>query len=204
MSRWMLGKQQRPWLSITQMKVGLLLVVTTSTPPESPEINSALDLKLSKSPKFCVNFHATFSDSCKTYQGIPQGCILSPILFSLFISGVEKYVNPSQIGLLADDVVLWCIDANISKMESQLNRSLVNIQEFADNHKITSNASKSTVSLFTTNKHLYNYSPENFLMSERLNYSKYPTYLGFTLDSEVNCGKHIEEIADKAERYLRF
>ncbi|GFS35906.1 putative RNA-directed DNA polymerase from transposon BS [Trichonephila inaurata madagascariensis] len=94
---------------------------------------------------FCVNFHAIFSDSYKTYQGIPQGCVLSPTLFSLFISGVEKYVKPSQIGLFADDVVLWCSDANISKMESQLNRSLVNIQEFADNHKITFNASKSTV-----------------------------------------------------------
>ncbi|GFX42907.1 RNA-directed DNA polymerase from mobile element jockey [Trichonephila clavipes] len=120
------------------------------------------------------------------------GCVLSPTLISLFISGVEKYVNPSQIGLFADDVVLWCSDANISKMESQLNRSLVNIQEFADNHKITFNASKSTVSLFTTNRHLYNYSSKLFLMSERLNYSKYPTYLGFTLDSEVNCGKHRE------------
>ncbi|GFY53227.1 putative RNA-directed DNA polymerase from transposon BS [Trichonephila inaurata madagascariensis] len=112
---------------------------------------------------FCVNFHATFSDSYKTYQEIPQGCVLSLTLFSLFISGVEKYVKPSQIGLFADDVVLWCSDANISKLESQLNRSLINIQEFADNHKITFNASKSTVSLFTTNRHLYNYSPELFL-----------------------------------------
>ncbi|GFU87947.1 hypothetical protein TNCV_1335171 [Trichonephila clavipes] len=38
MSRWMLGKQQRPWISIMQMKVGLLLVVLTSTSRESPEI----------------------------------------------------------------------------------------------------------------------------------------------------------------------
>ncbi|GFS58982.1 putative RNA-directed DNA polymerase from transposon BS [Trichonephila clavipes] len=117
---------------------------------------------------------------------------------------VEKYVNPSQTGLFADDVVLWCSDANISKMESQLNRYFVNIQEFADNHKITLNASKSTVSLFTTNRHLYNYSPEIFLMSERLNYSKYPTYLGFTLDSEVNCDKHIEKIAHKARNRLKI
>ncbi|GFW79722.1 RNase H domain-containing protein [Trichonephila clavipes] len=89
-------------------------------------------------------------------------------------------------------------------MESQLNRSLVNIQEFADNHKITFNASKSSVSLFTPNMHLYNYSSEFFLMSERLNYSNYPTYLGFTLDSEVNCGKHIEKIADKARKRLKI
>ncbi|GFU13015.1 putative RNA-directed DNA polymerase from transposon BS [Trichonephila clavipes] len=107
-------------------------------------------------------------------------------------------------GIKADDVVLWCSDANISKMEPQLNRSLVNIQEFADNHKITFNGSKSTVSLFTTNRHLYNYSPEIFLIRERLNYSKYPTYLGFSLDSEVNCGKHIEKIADKARKRLKI
>ncbi|GFW11958.1 putative RNA-directed DNA polymerase from transposon BS [Trichonephila clavipes] len=89
-------------------------------------------------------------------------------------------------------------------MESQLNRSLVNIQEFADNHKITFNASKSTVSLFTTKRHLYNYSFELFLMSERFNYSKYPTYHGFTLDSEVNCGKHNEKLADKARKRLKI
>ncbi|GFU63517.1 probable RNA-directed DNA polymerase from transposon BS [Trichonephila clavipes] len=146
---------------------------------------------------------AAFLDVSKAFD---RGCVLSPTLFSLFISGVEKYVNPSQIGLFADNVVLWCSDANISKMESQLNRSLVNIQEFADNHKITNtfNSSMSTVSLFTTNRHLYNYSPEIFLMSERLNYSKYPTYLGSTLDSEVNCGKHIEKIADKARKRLKI
>ncbi|GFV48092.1 putative RNA-directed DNA polymerase from transposon BS [Trichonephila clavipes] len=89
-------------------------------------------------------------------------------------------------------------------MESQLNRSLVNIQEFADNHKITFNASKSTVSLFTSNKNHKNYSPQLFLMSERLNYSKYPTYLGFTLDSKGNCGKHIEKISAKARKRLKI
>ncbi|GFU96179.1 probable RNA-directed DNA polymerase from transposon BS [Trichonephila clavipes] len=153
---------------------------------------------------FCVNFHATFLDFYKTNQGIPQGCVLSPTLFSLFISGVETYGNPSQIGLFTDDVILWCSNANVSKMEYQLTRSVVNIQEFADKHKITFNASKSTVSLFTTNRHLYNYSPEIFLMSECLNFSKYPIYFGFTLYSEVNCGKHIEKIADKARKRLKI
>ncbi|GFT79739.1 uncharacterized protein TNCV_732751 [Trichonephila clavipes] len=41
-------------------------------------------------------------------------------------------------------------------------------------------------------------------MSERLSYSKYPTYLGFTLDSEVNCDKHFEKIAHKARKRLKI
>ncbi|GFY58805.1 putative RNA-directed DNA polymerase from transposon BS [Trichonephila inaurata madagascariensis] len=124
---------------------------------------------------FGVNFHDDSSSNYKTYQGIPQCCVLCPTLFSLFISGIEKYVNPCQIGLFADDIVLWC-SATISKMESQLNRSLVNIQEFAENYKVTLNASKSAASLYTTNRHPYNYSPELFLMSECLKYSKYTDY----------------------------
>ncbi|GFV87841.1 RNA-directed DNA polymerase from mobile element jockey [Trichonephila clavipes] len=152
----------------------------------------------------CVNFHANFSDYYKIYQGIPQGFVLSSTLFSLFISVVENYVNSSQIRLFSDDVVLWCCDANISKMESQLNRALVNIQEFSGNHNITFKASKSTISFFTTNRRLYNYSPGIFLKRECLNYSKYTNYLGFTLDLEVNRGKHIEKIGDKARKRLKI
>ncbi|GFW92365.1 uncharacterized protein TNCV_4919941 [Trichonephila clavipes] len=87
-------------------------------------------------------------------------------------------------------------------MKAQFNRSLVNIQEIAGNHKVTFNASKSTVRIFKTNSLPYNYSPELFLMSERLKCSKYPTYLGFTLDPEVNCGKHSEKIVDKARKSI--
>ncbi|GFY45742.1 putative RNA-directed DNA polymerase from transposon BS [Trichonephila inaurata madagascariensis] len=90
---------------------------------------------------------AAFLDLSKAFD---RGFVLSPTLFSSFISRIEKYVNPSQIGLFADDVVLWCSDANVSKMEFQLNRSLVNIQEFVDNHKINFNASRSTGCLFKT------------------------------------------------------
>ncbi|GFY48432.1 putative RNA-directed DNA polymerase from transposon BS [Trichonephila inaurata madagascariensis] len=224
-SLYMIGKRQRHWLSTKQMKVGLLLVVLTNTWPgitrdqiksctdrpaykplfnidfTLPELTYALqNLDTNKSPE-PDSVHGHFLSHLEIL-GTPQGCVLIPTLFLLFITGIEKYVNPSQVGLFVDDVVLWCSNANMSKREFHLNRSLVNIQEFANIHKITFNASKSTVSLLTTNRHLHNYSPELFLMSQRLKYSKYSTYLGFTLDPEVNWGKLIEKLADKAKKRL--
>ncbi|GFV87016.1 putative RNA-directed DNA polymerase from transposon BS [Trichonephila clavipes] len=59
-------------------------------------------------------------------------------------------------------------------------------------------------SLLSSSSRLIGIFTTTLLMSERLNYSKYPTYLGFTLDSEVNCGKHIEKIADKARKRLKI
>ncbi|GFW97036.1 hypothetical protein TNCV_4802491 [Trichonephila clavipes] len=56
MSRWMLGKQQRPWKSITQMKVGLLLVVMTSTLPVTRnQVKSCRD-RPADNPLFNVHF----------------------------------------------------------------------------------------------------------------------------------------------------
>lgn len=65
------------------------------------------------------------------------------------------------------------------------------------------NASKSKACLFSTNRHLYNYSPD-LLNGERLDCSKNPTFLGFTLDPEVNCGKHIEKLGNEARKRLQI
>ncbi|GFU56453.1 RNase H domain-containing protein [Trichonephila clavipes] len=143
--------------------------------------------------------HSQTQQECRSIFLI---CITCKLMECMVLRRFTHHLHTNN--LMPRSNLLFCSDANISKMESQLNRSLVKIQEFADNHKITFNASKSTVSLFTTNRHLYNYSPEIFLMSEQLNYSKFSTYLGFTLDSEVNCRKHIEKIADKARKKLKI
>ncbi|GFS52765.1 RNase H domain-containing protein [Trichonephila inaurata madagascariensis] len=104
------------------------------------------------------------------------------------MSGVEKYVNPSQIGLIADNVVLWCSDANISKMESQLNRSLVNIQEFADNHKITFNASKS----ITSNQRLKRDSPLNYMCKHGFINFNVGTSTPFSCITPIDSLNHVE------------
>ncbi|GFW89387.1 RNA-directed DNA polymerase from mobile element jockey [Trichonephila clavipes] len=68
---------------------------------------------------FCVNFLGFLQNLSRNFPGLR----FEFNSFLIIYFRVEKYVNPSQIGLFADDVVLWCSDANISKMESQLNRS---------------------------------------------------------------------------------
>ncbi|GFS81208.1 putative RNA-directed DNA polymerase from transposon BS [Trichonephila clavipes] len=48
-----------------------------------------------------------FDVLCKI-QGVPQGSVLNPTFFSMFLAGVEKLITEnSSIGLFADDTVLW-------------------------------------------------------------------------------------------------
>ncbi|GFU18079.1 RNase H domain-containing protein [Trichonephila clavipes] len=76
-------------------------------------------------------------------QGVPQGSVLSPILFAFFTAGIEKEISQgSEIGIFADDIIIWKSGGNIDTIESKLNSSLKSIQCFAGLHKLNFNPKK--------------------------------------------------------------
>ncbi|GBO14335.1 RNA-directed DNA polymerase from mobile element jockey [Araneus ventricosus] len=153
---------------------------------------------------FRVKYQSGISSIYRSYQGIPQGSVLSPTLFSLFVAGMEKMVSSCNIGLFADDVVIWKNDKDVIKIENSLNENMVAIQSFAEVHKLNFNPAKSFTCIFTTNRHMFNLQPKIYLKGNLLETTKSPTYLGFTLDTEINCGKHIAKLVEKGRKRLQL
>ncbi|GBM03393.1 putative RNA-directed DNA polymerase from transposon BS, partial [Araneus ventricosus] len=153
---------------------------------------------------FRVKYQSGISSIYRSYQGIPQGSVLSPTLFSLFVAGMEKMVSSCNIGLFADDVVIWKNDKDVIKIENSLNENMVAIQSFTEEHKLNFNPAKSFTCIFTTNRHMFNLQPKIYLKGNLLETTKSPTYLGFTLDTEINCGKHIAKLVEKGSKRLQL
>ncbi|GFU36248.1 putative RNA-directed DNA polymerase from transposon BS [Trichonephila clavipes] len=105
---------------------------------------------------------------------------------------------------LADDIVLWKSDSDLTKLERDINLVLEEIWNFALDHKQTFNHTKSMVSFFTTNRELYNFQPNIFLYNQPLTIDKHPKYLGFILDPEILGNKHIDNIVFKARKRLNI
>lgn len=70
---------------------------------------------------FCVKHQNTFSGVFEMYQGVPQGFVLSPILFSLFISRIVKRIYSCRVALFTDDIVMFNSCSDISKLEFHVN-----------------------------------------------------------------------------------
>ncbi|GFX17340.1 probable RNA-directed DNA polymerase from transposon BS [Trichonephila clavipes] len=150
-----------------------------------------------------VNFNNTFSDPVVLGQGVPQGSVLSPTLFSLYLAGIEKIPSVEmRVGLFADDIVIWCSGRDLVEMERNLNNALSSFSDYALEFKLCFNPTKSIATFFTTNKRLYSYQPTLKMDNKNLAYEKHPKYLGYVLDPEWSSHKHIDHIVSKCRKRL--
>ncbi|GFS93528.1 uncharacterized protein TNCV_1982271 [Trichonephila clavipes] len=65
-----------------------------------------------------VKYNNCLSDSFAIRQGVPQGSVLSPILLSLYITGIEKVLAKHfEVGIFADDIIVWTLNLSSSDVE---------------------------------------------------------------------------------------
>ena len=51
----------------------------------------------------CTEVAGVASEFADLHAGVPQGAILSPLLFAVFVNGLPKHVSSSNVNLFADD-----------------------------------------------------------------------------------------------------
>ncbi|GFX49350.1 reverse transcriptase domain-containing protein [Trichonephila clavipes] len=89
-------------------------------------------------------FNNYLSRSFSFFQGVPQGSVLSPTSFSHYLSGIESVIKRKwEVGAFADDIVLWKSDSDLMKLERDINLVLEDIRNFALDHKLSFNHTKS-------------------------------------------------------------
>ena len=92
------------------------------------------------------------SNKQTTKRGVPQGSILGPLLFLLFINDLPMYMQKtvSGVDMYADDTTIF--DINVSKeiIERNLQSALNNLNKWCINNGMFLNASKTKVLLVTT------------------------------------------------------
>ena len=140
------------------------------------------------------------SKEVKVISGVPQGTVLGPLLFLLYVNDINDNIN-TTIRMFADDCVLYRI-IKTPNDHHHLQNDLDAIIQWAIKWQMNLNADKSAVLHCTRSRSPY-------LIDYLMNGKSLPTHeqhqhLGLAIHQSLSWSDHIHNITSKASRSLNF
>ena len=125
-------------------------------------------------------------------RGAPQGSVLGPVLFSLFINDLPASL-PSSLAcsLYADDLAIWSSSLSVPTAVEATQRALIRLKRLSEYWCFPLNPSKREAFFFSVDPHQANLHPNLYLLNTRLRCSPTPTFLGVTFDRTLSFSKHV-------------
>ena len=152
-----------------------------------------------------VSVNGTYSDTADLSLGVPQGSVLGPLLFILFINDLPSVVHCCKIVLYADDTALFFADRKFHSIQSALQEDLNAVGEWFSLNRLLVNCDKTNVMLFGSKQRLARSQGLSlFLLGKLLELSNTVKYLGLTFDASMDWHEHINNISNKVTRRLNL
>ena len=132
---------------------------------------------------------------------VPQGSVLGPLLFLIYINDLPEGLN-SEVKLFADDTSLFSIVNCVNISVSTLNTGLLKIQDWAYQWKMSFNPDRTKQVqeiIFSRKKNAITHPPLFFNNSE-IKLSSNQKHLGLTLDSKLSFNEHINNKIHQAKK----
>ena len=150
-----------------------------------------------RSQKVIINNYESSAQNIR--YGIPQGIILGPLLFLLYINDLPLYVDHSMSDLYADDTTIHFSSNSISDINIKLNEDMEKVQGWCTSNDMVINTMKSKSMIMGSSRKIQ-YLESNFNIfydDVLLNDVKYEKLLGITIDNCVSWCQQINNIASK-------
>ena len=142
----------------------------------------------------CVNIDGTKSDFSTIKHGVPQGSILGPLLFLLYINDIVLSSKRLQFLLFADDTSIFATGDSYSEVRTVLNDDLNNVSNWLKANKLSLNIKKSNALNFknrtTPSKGTSEKKIEIKIDGNLIEEKEFVKYLGILIDNKLSYSHH--------------
>ena len=145
-----------------------------------------------------VQVGGSHSRSFRIRRGVPQGSVLGPVLFILFVDDITKdLLRGAHASLYADDLAIWSSSPDPLKASSVVQSSLAVLETWSSLWRLPLNPKKCESSFFSTDPHQATFQPRLNLLGFPLLFNPTPKFLGVTFDRTLSFGAHVQSLCSK-------
>ena len=153
--------------------------------------------------RWCTNYlrdrkqrtlaNTVLSDSEFISCGVPQGSVLGPLFFILYVNDVQQAVKGANLQLYADDTVIHVAGENSLSTATKLQPALNKFSEWCAENKLTLNVSKTKLVTFGM-RNMVKKAKNSVIKINGAPLQIVPTYkyMGVTLDNTLSFDSHVK------------
>ena len=138
-----------------------------------------------------------FSCISTTTRGVPQGSIIGPLLFLVYINDLPNCLGDGFPRMFADDINISFSSENLSELENVINSSLINLNKWLIANKLSLNIAKTEFMVIGSRQRLSTFNSHELRVTvddEPVRQVKSTKTLGLTLNENLTWRNHFEDI----------
>ena len=155
--------------------------------------------------KQIASINGNLSESLLITTGVPQGSILGPLLFILYVNDLNSCFKKSIVNMYADDTVFYCSASSVASVTQNLQCDLQTVANWLQANKLSLHIGKTNCMIICNNKKkefLDNPILDLSLDGKNITQATDCKYLGVTLDSQMKFKIHVNDVINKMKRAL--
>ena len=147
-----------------------------------------------------VSNNGTNSDCMNVTYGVPQGSVLGPLLFLIFINDLPNVSRKLKFYLFADDTNIYYDTETLDKLVKTVNIELKFVKRWLDANKLSLNIDKTNYVIFHSTSS--SIPPDTVIKigKRHITSVKYVKFLGLLLDENLSWMYHLGELSKKLAR----